>query len=238
MCGRFVSTHSPQQLADYFSVDELAATDTGENFNVSPTQSVTVVVEEAVEDVGNRRILDAYHWGLIPFWAKDRSVGNRMINARAETVTEKPAYRKAFERRRCLIPADGFYEWKKSGKQKQPYFIHPNVEPVFAFAGLWERWHDKAADASEEGADVRSCTIITGLPNSIVAPIHDRMPVVLPREHWDAWLDPENDDVEALKKLLVPAPAEAIAVYPVRTQVNSPRNNRPDNLDPDPNPVA
>lgn len=231
MCGRFVSTTTPQQLADYFSVDELVVDQVGENYNVAPTQEVLVVTEDA----DRQRVLDAYHWGLIPHWAKDRSAGNRMINARAETVADKPAFRKAFAHRRCIIPADGFFEWKKAGggKRKQPYFIHPTVEPVFAFAGLWERWHDPLA-----GSDLRSCTIVTGDPNEVVAPIHDRMPVVLPREHWDAWLDPSNADVEALKKLLVPALGKDFTAYPVSTRVNSPRNNAPGNLDPDSDPVA
>lgn len=231
MCGRFVSTTAPQQLADYFSVDELAATEARENYNVAPTQQVPVVTE----DDRHHRVLDTYHWGLIPSWAKDPKIGNRMINARAETVAEKPAYRKAFVARRCIIPADGFYEWKKGkdGKTKQPYFIHPTREPVFAFAGLWERWKHP-----ESGEWLRSCAIVTGDANSVVAPIHDRMPVVLPREHWDAWLDPENDDVDALKKLLVPAPDAGVATYPVSTRVNSPRNNSPENLDPEPDPAV
>lgn len=256
MCGRFVSTSTPQQLADYFSVDELAAgaTETGrpdENFNVSPTQSVIVVTERAAEPADKgakqrsrsdeeraeqaRRVLDRYRWGLIPSWAKDPKIGNRMINARAETVAEKPAYKKAFATRRCLIPAAGFYEWKKGkdGKTKQPYFIHPTDEPVFAFAGLWDRWRDPETDEW-----VRSCTIITGDANDVVRPIHDRMPVVLAREHWDSWLDADNTDIEELGKLLVPAPEGAVASYPVSTRVNSPRNNAAENLDPEPNPAV
>jgi len=231
MCGRFVSATTPQQLSDYFSVDELAATDVSPNYNVAPTQEVVVVAE----DEQHHRVLDRYKWGLIPSWAKDPKVGNRMINARAETAASKPAYRKPFAKRRCIIPADGFFEWKKvtGSKTKQPYFIHPTDEPVFAFAGLWDRWHD---DANDEW--VRSCTILTGDPNEVVAAIHDRMPVVLPREHWDAWLDPDNDDVEGLQALLVPAPAAGFAVYPVRTVVNSPRNNSEANLEADPEPVA
>ena len=229
MCGRFVSTKTPQQLADYFSVDELAVEQVTPNYNVAPTQSVLVVTENEE----HRRSLEAHHWGLVPPWAKDVKIGNRMINARAETVAEKPAFKKAFAVRRCLIPADGFYEWKKSkdGTTKQPYFIHPTGEPVFALAGIWERWRDPETDEW-----MRSCAIIVGEANTVIAPIHDRMPVVLSREHWDAWLDPENGDVEDLGKLLVPAPAKAVTAYPVRTQVNSPRNNVPENLDPDPDP--
>lgn len=235
MCGRFVSTSTPQQLADYFSVDELAAADATENFNVAPTQSVLVVTESLPEDGAEpHRVLDQYHWGLIPSWAKAKSVGNRMINARAETVAEKPAYKKAFATRRCIIPASGFYEWKKGtdGKTKQPYFIHPTEEPAFAFAGLWDRWKDPG---TEEW--LRSCAIITGDANPVVRTIHDRMPVVLPRKHWDAWLDPANSDVDALRKLLVPAPAKAVAAYPVSSRVNSPRNNSPENLDEETEPL-
>ena len=229
MCGRFVSTTTPQQLAAYFSVDELAVEQVSPNYNVAPTQSVLVVTENEE----HHRVLDAYHWGLIPPWAKEAKIGNRMINARAETVAEKPSFKKAFTQRRCLIPADGFYEWKKAkdGKTKQPYFIHPTDEPVFAFAGLWERWRDPQ---TEEW--MRSCAIIVGEANSVVGPIHDRMPVVVPRDAWDGWLDPENGDVDALKELLVPAPAKGVAAYPVRHQVNSPRNNVPENLDADPDP--
>lgn len=231
MCGRFVSTTPPQQLADYFSVDALAAPDPSANYNVAPTHEVVVIAE----DENHHRVLDRYRWGLIPSWAKDPKVGNRMINARAETAATKPSYRKPFAKRRCIIPADGFYEWKKEkdGTRKQPYFIHPTVEPVFAFAGLWDRWHDDGADVW-----VRSCTILTGDPNARVSEIHDRMPVILPREHWDAWLDPENDDVEALQALLVPAPVAAVALYAVRTVVNTPKNNNAANLEPDPDPVV
>lgn len=227
MCGRFVSKAQPDQLADYFSVDELAAPEPRENYNVAPTQEVLVVAETA----DHHRVLDRYRWGLIPSWAKDKAIGNRMINARAETVAEKPAYKRAFAKRRCILPADGFFEWQKveGQKTKRPYFIHPQGEPVFAFAGLWERWHDPEADE-----DVRSCTIITGDANKVVEPIHDRMPVVLPREHWDEWLDPDNNDVESLRRLLVPLSDDLVAAYPVSTRVNSPRNNSPENLDPEP----
>jgi putative SOS response-associated peptidase YedK len=224
MCGRFASTTSPSQLADYFSVDELAAEGVSENFNVAPTQEVMVVAEDAE----HHRVLDAYRWGLVPSWAKDLAIGNKMINARAETVAEKPAYRRAFAKRRCIIPATGFFEWKKlpGQKAKQPYFIHPTGEPVFAFAGLWEFWK-----GDDDHPGLRSCAIITGEANATVAPIHDRMPVVLPREHWDEWLDPANDDVDALARLLVPMPASGVATYAVSTRVNSPRNNSAENLD-------
>ncbi len=228
MCGRFVAKSSPRQLADYFSVDELAAEDVGESHNVAPTNPVVAVAER-----GETRSLDSYHWGLIPFWAKDAKIGNRMINARAETVADKPAYRTAFARRRCIVPADAFYEWKKAeqGKRKQPYLIRSVDGHPLAFAGLWERWRDPA---EVDGDEVRSCTIVTTSPNELMAKIHDRMPVVLPREHWDAWLDPDNDDVETLKGLLVPAPAEIFEAFPVSTRVNNPRNKGAEVTEPDP----
>ena len=232
MCGRFVSSTPPDQLAQYFDVDEMPEQllERGPNYNTAPTTEVFVV-----HDDGSTRRLDAFRWGLVPFWAKDISVGSRMINARAETVGEKPAYRKALERRRCIVPADGFYEWKKEpgSKKKQPYFIHrPDGEP-FAFAGLWEVWKGpKDRDRSgDEGSGelpppepLRTCTIITTSANEKMSELHDRMPVILPRSAWDEWLSPEVDDTELLGRLLVPAPSEIIAFHPVSTEVNNVRN--------------
>ena len=216
MCGRFVSAAPPDELAQYFSA-QLATEGLAEpNYNVAPTNDVYVVLSD-----GTTRSLEMFHWGLVPNWAKDPSVGNRMINARAETLAEKPVYRRAFAKRRCLIPASGFYEWKKipGQKAKQPMFMsRPDGEP-FAFAGLWERWK-----GDEEGG-LRSTTIITCAPNEVMAPIHDRMPVILPASAWDRWLDPTFDDIASLNKLLVPAPPALITVRPVSTQVNNVRNN-------------
>ena len=161
------------------------------------------------------------HWGLVPSWADDPKIGNRMINARSESLADKPAYRTAFQRRRCIIPADGFYEWQKiaGSKQKQPYFLHrPDDEPL-AFAGLWEAWR------GPEGDLLRSCAIITCGANETMAPIHDRMPVVLPPNAWSGWLDRGNHDVPALAKLLVPAPAGLLVPRPVSTDVNDVRTN-------------
>ena len=232
MCGRYVSTTTPAQLADYFSVDELVAEDVTPNYNVAPTQTVLTVVERA-----DHRLLETCRWGLVPSWAKDPSVGNKMINARAETVATKPAYRRALAKRRCIVPADGFFEWKRApdGKQRQPYFIHSADGRPLAFAGLWEWWPDPTRP---EGEGLRSCAIVTTEANALVAPIHDRMPVVLPREAWDAWLDPDADDVEALSRLLVPIIPEGMEAYPVPPRVNSPRNNGPENLERDPEPVV
>jgi len=225
MCGRFVSSSPPDELAKYFDVEQVEETALDPSYNVAPSNDVYVVVES-----GGIRRLDAFHWGLIPFWAKDIKTGNKMINARAETVAEKNAYKHAFKKRRCIIPADGFYEWKKvpGQKAKQPYFIQrADAEPL-AFAGLWEVWRPK----DEEGDLVRSCTIITGEPNEKMAEIHDRMPVMLPPSAWAEWLDPENDDLETLGKLLVPAPASLITMHPVSTAVNNARSKGAELADP------
>jgi putative SOS response-associated peptidase YedK len=171
----------------------------------------------------------------VPFWAKSPAIGNRQINARAETLADKPAYRNAFKKHRCLIPADGFYEWKKvpGQKKKQPFFIHrPDDEPL-AFAGLWEEWRGPERDGSQT---LRSCTIITTSANETMEPIHDRMPVILPPSAWDQWLDPEDHDTPALGKLLVPAPPRIITMHPVSTDVGNVRNNGPEltaEVDPD-----
>jgi putative SOS response-associated peptidase YedK len=221
-----VSSSPPDELARYFDVEKLGESVLEPSFNVAPSNDVYVVVE-----TGGIRRLETFHWGLIPFWAKDASTGNKMINARAETVAEKNAYKHAFKKRRCIIPADGFYEWKKvpGQKAKQPYFIHRADGEPMAFAGLWEVWrpdNDRkdGEEAAAEGELIRSCTIITGQPNEKVADIHDRMPVMLPPNKWAEWLDPENNDLDTLGKLLVPAPASLIAAHPVSTAVNNVRS--------------
>ncbi|MCB0994123.1 MAG: SOS response-associated peptidase [Acidimicrobiales bacterium] len=241
MCGRFVSATPPDQLAAYFGVDALtervvdAAPEP--NFNVAPTTGVYTVTERDDE-----RILDTYRWGLVPFWAKDPSVGSRMINARAETVATKNAFRKLIVSKRCIIPADGFYEWrvlapeselgeaerkaegtKRRGTKapKQPVFIHRVDGEPLAFAGLWDRWVDA------EGHELRSCTIITTAANPVIEPIHDRMPVVLPPDSWSTWLDPDVRDLDVVTGLLVAAPEELLVWHPVSTEVNSVRNKGP-----------
>jgi putative SOS response-associated peptidase YedK len=228
MCGRFVSSSPPDELATYFDVEAVSETVLEPNYNVAPSLDVYVVVES-----GGIRRLDTFHWGLVPFWAKDPSTGNKMINARAESVTEKNAYKHAFKKRRCIIPVDGFYEWKKipGQKAKQPYFVQRKDGEPLALAGLWEVWRPKD-DTERETDPLRSCTIITGEPNEKIADIHDRMPVILPPSAWDAWLDPENDDVETLGKLLVPAPPELITLHPVSTMVNNVRENGPELIEP------
>jgi putative SOS response-associated peptidase YedK len=163
-------------------------------------------------------------WGLVPTWSKDPKAGPPIINARAETLATKPAFRSAFKRRRCLIPADGFYEWQKiaGAKVKQPFYIRLAKDRPFAFAGLWEKWHN------DEGSLLESCTIVTTEPNDVMRPLHDRMPVILPDEEYARWLDPKNEDVDELQELLRPYPAEEIAACPITTFVNSPRNDGPE----------
>jgi putative SOS response-associated peptidase YedK len=222
MCGRFVATTPPDVLAAYFDAEPPDDAGRGPRYNVAPTSDVFVVLE----DGGVRRVTQA-HWGLVPVWAKDPSVGNRMINARAETLAEKNSYKGPFKKHRCIVPADGFYEWKvvPGQKAKQPVYIHSADGEPFAFAGLWSVWKPK--DRPDE-APLRSTTIITTDANDAVAPIHDRMPAILPASAWDAWLDPANDDLDTLGKLLVPAPTSVIAMHEVSTDVNSVRNQGPE----------
>lgn len=219
MCGRFVSSSSPADLAAYFGAEGTPTEALEQNFNVAPSNDVYVVHA----DGGVRRV-DAFHWGLVPIWAKDPKVGNKMINARSETVAEKNAFKPSFKKRRCIVPVDGFYEWKKldGQKRKQPYFIHrPDDEP-FAFAGLWSVWRGPERDSDE--VQLRSTTILTTEANEPMSAIHDRMPVVLPPSAWEEWLDPANDDIDTLGKLLVPAPPALITMHPVSIDVGNVRN--------------
>jgi putative SOS response-associated peptidase YedK len=231
MCGRFVSASPPDEIARYFDAEPPEAA-LEPNYNVAPTNDVYAVLES-----GEVRRVEPLHWGLVPRWAKELSIGNKMINARAETVASKNAYKYAFRKKRCIIPADGFFEWKKitGQKAKQPYYIHRNDGEPMAFAGLWEVWRDPKNPEEE----VHSCCIITGEPNDKVREVHDRMPVMLPPSAWDTWLDPEQQDIEVLGKLLVPAPASIIDLHPVSTEVNNVRNKGVHLLDPvDPAAVA
>jgi putative SOS response-associated peptidase YedK len=224
MCGRFVSSSPPDVVARYFDVDVIAeqVLERGPNWNTAPTTDVFVVYED-----GAARRLDSFRWGLVPAWAKDLSVGNRMINARSETVAEKPAFRRALVKRRCLVPADGFYEWRAlpGRKRKQPFYIHrPDGEP-YAFAGLWEQWRGSVPGADgEQEVTVRSATILTCDANEPMRELHDRMPVILPPDAWATWLSPEEDDAELLGRLLVPAPPQLVSFHPVSTEVNNVRN--------------
>lgn len=214
MCGRFYLDAQQEALADYFDLEEVPELEA--RYNIAPSQSVAAVV------AGERgRELRFFHWGLIPFWARDEKIGYRTINARAETVESKPAYRAAFKYRRCLVPASGFYEWKAEPSGKQPYCIRPTQAPLFAFAGLYEHWQGTAG----EGID--SCAIIVTEANAAMRSIHERMPVILKRNDFAAWLDPHNRQVEALKHLLLPWPGDDLDLYPVSKRVGNPSYDDP-----------
>jgi putative SOS response-associated peptidase YedK len=215
MCGRYTLTASGEDVADLFDLMDVPAI--LPRYNLAPTQEAAVVRQVAPRAP---RTLDLLRWGLIPYWAQDPAIGNRMINARAESVAEKPAYRDSFQRRRCLIPADGFYEWKKAGKAKQPYLIRRRDRRPFAFAGLWSTWRDP----EHGGEPVETFTILTTGPNDLMHPLHDRMPVILARENFDLWLDPKMEDAEKLQALLVPHAVEGFEAFPVSRLVNSPTN--------------
>ncbi|WP_420632168.1 SOS response-associated peptidase [Candidatus Leptofilum sp.] len=226
MCGRFALMTPTEQLAMQFDVPETAVAalpPSVPRYNIAPTQSVTAI---RLGENGGRE-LTFFRWGLVPSWAKDIKIGSRMINARSETVAEKPSFRAAFKRRRCLIPADGFYEWRKLGSGKQPTFIRPvdGEERPFALAGLWEVWRDP------DGSSLQTCTILTTTPNELMAPIHNRMPVIVEPEDFDLWLNPEPNPELGLH-LLRPYPAEKMRAYPVSTIVNSPRNDVPECIQP------
>ena len=226
MCGRFVSTATPSQLADYLRADEVRTEALDPSWNVAPTDAVYAVAERrSSEDADAERLLGSYKWGLVPFWAKDAKGGARMINARAETLESK--FRRTFERRRCLVPADGFYEWEKleDGK-KQPWFIHRADGAPMVFAGLWEVW--KPEGASEEDEPLRTCSIITTSANELLARIHDRMPAVISPHDWDLWLDRSVTDPSALRHLLAPADPRQFDMFEVSPAVNSVRNNSGD----------
>jgi putative SOS response-associated peptidase YedK len=230
-----VSVSSPTILAERFAVTEVRAEATEPNYNVTPRADVPVVAESQ-----GQRVLDVVRWGLVPSWAKDLSIGDRLINARAETVTTSNAFKRAFERRRCIIPADGFFEWQvvdnpdlpAKKKQKQPWFFRRRDREPLAFAGVWEIWHDPAV--GDDAPRIRSCVIITTNANDVVRPVHDRMPVLLPEKAWAEWLDRDNRDVGRLQTLLVPAPPAELEAWAVTTLVNKPEHNGPELLEPAP----
>jgi len=219
MCGRYTLTTPVERLAEEFGFDD-SSVELPQNYNVAPTQSVAAVLEE-----GGQRRLEVLRWGLIPPWADDPQIGSRMINARSETAPGKPSFRRAFRERRCLIPADGFYEWQRTNGAKQPYYIHMQDGRPFAFAGLWESW-SKGGDG-----EVRTCTILTTGANALVGEVHDRMPVILAPDAYGVWLDPASERDE-LTGLLAPYPEDEMEAYPVSRFVNSPQNNDPRCIEP------
>lgn len=223
MCGRFVAYTDPDGLARFLVVDDREAEELPPSYNVAPTDELYAA---RVRD--GRRVLVTLRWGLVPFWADDPRSGSRRINARAETAAKTPAFRDAFARHRCLIPANGFYEWRTGpGGVKVPHYITPADGDLLAFAGLWSTW--RAADDEEP---LRTCTILTTDANASLSELHDRMPVVLPPDAWDEWLDPDHPDPRELRHLLVPAPDDALTVRPVSREVNTPRNNHAGLIEP------
>jgi putative SOS response-associated peptidase YedK len=220
MCGRFVATQSADQMAQFFGA-VAHGPDPQASYNVAPTNDVLGVVEAQ----GERRV-ESFRWGLVPSWAKDMSIGSRMINARAETLTEKPSFKGLFRKRRVLVPMDGFYEWQAGPAGKTPMYIHRADGTPLVVAGLWSAWHDPAAPASAPW--LHTCTLITTSANSVMAPVHDRMPVLLEPDQWGAWLDPDNDDVGGLQHLLRPCADHVLTMHPVSTLVNQVRNKGPE----------
>lgn len=216
MCGRFTLIAPGEAVAEHFQLTEIPKLKP--RYNIAPTQPVAAV--RISPNTGDRE-LTFFNWGLIPRWAKDPTIGSRMINARSETAAEKPSFRVAFKYRRCLVPADGFYEWQKTNGQKQPVRIQMSDGGLFAFAGLWEHW------ASPDGSEIESCTLLTTEPNERLRTVHNRMPVILSPKDYDLWLDPGAQHPGEVQPLLRPYPAEEMAYYPVSTHVNDPRNEDP-----------
>jgi putative SOS response-associated peptidase YedK len=211
MCGRFALAYVRAFHTRFEVIDQAARVEP--RFNIAPTQTVPVVVRESTNKVVGMR------WGLVPFWAKDPKIGNRMINARAESVATKPAFRASLKRRRCLVPATGFYEWRRSGRTKQPYYIQTKDDTMFAFAGIYDNWRDP------EGGTLQSFTIITTRANTFMSKIHDRMPVILRREHEALWLSDGQLSEDDLGDVLKPYPSGEMRAHMVSTDVNNPRND-------------
>lgn len=223
MCGRAYSTFTDDELAlRYESKKPVKIPELKPNFNMSPTHEVLVV-----RNNDDQLAFDFLRWGLIPAWAKEASIGYKMINARGETIAEKPSFKKAFKSRRCIIPLSGFIEWKREEKIKRPFKIYLKDEPIMSVAGIWESWRP-----GKDEKEVQTFSIITTSANEFMTNIHDRMPVILRKKDEDAWLDPANEDVEALNELLKPCPSSWLKADEISTLINSPRNNRKEALEP------
>lgn len=219
MCGRFTSKAKPKEIENEFKIGKINPKLFEPRYNIAPTQIIPVVLES-----DGTRIVNALRWGLIPSWSKDDSFASKLINARAETLSEKASFKNAFKNRRCIIPASGFYEWQKKGTgAKQPHYFYLKDKEVFGFAGLFENWTDK-----ETGELIETFTIITTEANKVLEPIHERMPVILKAENYDQWLDEKEKDTDKLQNLLVPYPADEMASYQVSKAVNSPVYDAPE----------
>jgi putative SOS response-associated peptidase YedK len=221
MCGRFTQQRPASELAEIFAAEPLAD-ELGARFNVAPTDDAYVVVQR-----DDRRAITAYRWGLVPHWASDLRTGSRMFNARAETLTTSPAFRYAFDRRRCLVPVDSFYEWKREGAIRQPYRVVRADGRPLVLAGLWAGWHDPETEEVR-----RTFTIVTTTPNDALRDLHDRMPVVITDDAWDRWLDPAPADGGELRAMLQPTDDVALRVYPVERLVNDVRRDGPELIEP------
>lgn len=238
MCGRYASARDKHQLLEEFQVELDGDPDKelGPDYNVAPTKNVYAVLSRVPKEAERAvRQLRVVKWGLVPAWAKDPSVGSRMINARIETVAEKPSYRQAFAKRRCLLPADGYFEWmpvEGDKKKKQPYFIHPADGGVLAMAGLYEFWKDPGREDDDPLKWLVTCTVITTDAEDDLGRIHDRMPMMIEPERWAEWLDPKLTDAKLASGLLVPAQPGRLTADPVSTDVNNVRNNGPDLIKP------
>jgi putative SOS response-associated peptidase YedK len=219
MCGRFTFAISPELLAEIFGVTILG--DFTPRYNIAPTQQVLTI---RGTEAGNRAAF--MRWGLIPSWAKDLSIGSRMINARCESVQEKPAFRTAIRYRRCIVPANGFFEWEEEGGKKHPFYVRMKDGTIMGFAGIWDHWKNP------EGESLETCSILTTASNRLIQPLHDRMPVILHPEEYNLWLDREVTNPESLKHLYQPYPADLMEMYPVSPLVNSPRNDSPACIEP------
>ncbi|MBA3694673.1 MAG: SOS response-associated peptidase [Pyrinomonadaceae bacterium] len=219
MCGRFSSSSKPEQIKKEFKVAVEDPAIFKPRYNIAPSQMIPVVLDRTGE-----RIVAQLKWGLVPSWAKDALIGSRMINARAETLMEKPSFREAYKSRRCIIPASGFYEWQRAEKgAKQPFYFYLTNKEVFGFAGLWEEWLDK-----KSGESLETCTIITTEANDVLKPVHDRMPVILKAADYDEWLDTKEANTDKLQKLLAPYPPDEMSSHAVSRAVNSPTFDSPE----------
>lgn len=228
MCGRFVQVEKPEFYAEHFGVDFVRTETLRPSWNVAPTTTIYAVAQH-----GDERVLTSLRWGLIPSWAKDPKIGGRAINARSETAADKPMFRSSFTKRRCLIPIDGFYEWERKEKGKLPHYIYATDGKPLSVAGLWSVWNDPDTDER-----LLTCTVLTGEPNELLATIHDRMPVIIADGDWEAWLDPQNTDKDAIRALMGVHPAGLMAEHAVSTLVNKVANNTVDLLTPLETPVV